>query len=514
MINVLRKNQKALWIVIAVLCIPFVFYFSNSKVGPIGANQFGKIYGRAIPIAEFQRTARLFNLARELGMYSFLQEMVSAARTENEAYSEFTWNLLVLQHEAERLGIRPTSEEIVNVVKTLRPFAGQSGFDPEKYNNFTQNVLPSLGFNEAQLEELAANQLQLERIRELVTSGVTMPEAETRENYERAYGKLNVSVVRLRSEDLAKDVQITDEDIAKYYEAHKADLKSEEKRTVGVVNFSMDEEQKKLAGRERTDVLQKLADRATDFSQALLEKGAAFDQVAAKFQLPVQVTGSFTRLAPDPLLKANPQLASTAFQLSSESPTSDPLQTAEGFYVLHLNGVEEAQPLTLEEARPKITEAIRKQRVQELVASKGAEVKQKIAEAIKSGAPVEAALQQTGLPAEKIPPFALSDPPTPATEPGKEPQPQAPDLQVIKSSVAELNAGEVSDAIPTEQGAVIAVLESREQPAPGLYEAGKQMFASRFLRGKQELAFYEWLRERRREAGVQMNAGALEEATG
>ena len=64
MINILRKNQKALWIVIALLCIPFVFYFSNQNIGPMGSNEFGKIYGRPISIVEFQRHARLFMLAR------------------------------------------------------------------------------------------------------------------------------------------------------------------------------------------------------------------------------------------------------------------------------------------------------------------------------------------------------------------------------------------------------------------------------------------------------------------
>ena len=113
MINILRKNQKALWIVIALLCIPFVFYFSNSKVGPIGNNEFGKIYGRAIPIAEFQHHARLFILARDLGMQSFLQDMVAGATSENEAYAEFTWNQLILRHEAEQLGIRPEPKQIV-----------------------------------------------------------------------------------------------------------------------------------------------------------------------------------------------------------------------------------------------------------------------------------------------------------------------------------------------------------------------------------------------------------------
>lgn len=516
MIQLMRKGHK--WLltgIIILLGVSFIFYFSNTDVGTAMSGQhLGEIYGRPVSQVEFQRSARMFNLARELGMFTLLQDMVSGARTENEAYTEFTWNLLVLQREAERLGIRPTPQEVANVVRNLRPFRGQTDFDPKKYDDFTTNVLPSLGFNEAQIEELAANQLALQRIKELVGSGVHMPEAETRENYERAYGKLHVSAVRLRSEEIAKDVQVTEEEIAKYYEAHKSELKSEEKRTIGVVNFAMDEEQKKLAGRERTEVLQKLADRATDFSQALLDKGGAFDQVAGQFQMPVQVTGSFTRLAPDPLLKTDPQLASAAFKLSPDSPTTDPLQVTDGFYILHLNGIEAAQPLTLDQARQKIVDTLKKQKERELVSARANEVKQKMTEALKPGVPADVALQQAGVAAEKLAPFALADPPMPRSEPGKEPQPEAPDLQMIKSSVAELNPGEVSDVVPTEAGAVIAVLENRESPAPAIYEAGKQMFQSRYLQAKQEVAFYEWLRERRREAGVQMNSAALEDAVG
>src|SRR4051794_29558787 len=340
MINVLRKNQKALWIVIAVLCIPFVFYFSNSKIGAMGENQLGRIYGRAVPIAEAQRSARLFALARELQMFSYLQDMVSGAQSEQEAYAEFTWNRLVLQHEAEELGIQATNADIVKVVQEMRAFHGQSGFDINKYNDFTQNVLPSLGFTEAQLEEIARDSIVLQRVKDLVGLGVQVPQAEAKEQYERAYGKLDVAVVRLRNDEIAKDVQVTDADIAKYYEAHKADLKSDEKRKVSFVSFALDEEQKKLQGKERFDVLQKLADRANDFNQEINEKRTDFAQAAGKFQLPIQSTGEFTRLAADPLLKANPQLAAQAFQLSPEEPNSEAVQAADSFYILHLDGID------------------------------------------------------------------------------------------------------------------------------------------------------------------------------
>ena len=502
MINVLRKNQKALWIVIGLLCIPFIFYFSNTPTGPLEQN-FGTLYGRPISEVEARRSARMLNLARELGMFTFLQEMVAGANSREQAEADFMWNRLVLRHEAKRLGIEPSGTEIADLVKTLQPFRGDKGFDIARYNEFAQIALPAMGFTEAHVEEIVGDQLILARLKQIVGAGVHIPQSESKEYYDRAYGKLSVAVARVRSDEIAKEVQVSDEDITRFYEAQKAQLNSEEKRKVSFVTFGLDEEQKKLAGKERVEVLQKLADRANDFNLALLEKGAHFDAVAATFQMPVTTTGEFTKSNPDPLLSANPQLADVAFGLRPDEPSSDPIQVGDSFYVLHLVGREEPRPLTLEEARPKIVDAIKNQRVRELAAAKGAEAARKLREAMKIGALLDAALAQTGLPTEKLPPFAPADPaPIAPPEPGKPPEPAAADLQMIKSAVVEMNVGEVSEFIPTESGGLVAVVERREPPDPAAYEAIKTMFNSRFVQNKREIAFHEWLRERRREAGV------------
>lgn len=512
MINILRKNQKGLWIVIALLCIPFVFYFSStSKIGGTGKNQIGNLYGKPVSTVELQRSARLFNLARQLGMYEFLQEMVATAQSENDAYAEFTWNRLVLRHEAVRLGIRPASHEILSVIKGLQPFRGDAGFDINKYNEFTKAALPAMGFGDAQLEELASDSITLERLKEVVGVGVQMPASESQENYEKVYGKLNIMVARLRSDEFAKEVQISDDDVAKYYEAHKEELKSDEKRKVSFVTFALTEEQKGLKGKERMEPLQKLADRANEFTQALLEKGSEFQQVATKFQVPIQVTGDFTKTAPDPALAANPQLAGYAFQLTAEQPNSDAIEAPDGFSVLHLEGIDPAKPLTLEEARGTIADTLKKQRVSEMIATKGAEAAAKIRTAVKTGTPPEQAIQQAGLQPEKITPFALSDPPAMKMDPNKDPQPPAPDLNSIKGAVGDLNAGEVSDFVPTEAGGVVAVLLGRDQPdVAGGFDQTRSAFTSRILKNKREIAFREWLQERRREAGVPENAAPAE----
>src|SRR5207248_2971172 len=81
---------------------------------------------------------------------------------------------------------------------------------------------------------------------------------------------------------------------------------------------------------------------------------ADFVAVSVKFQLSVKITGDFTQAAPDPELKQDSQLVQAAFQLSNDEPTSEPIQGADGFYILHLVGITPARPLTLEEAKPKI----------------------------------------------------------------------------------------------------------------------------------------------------------------
>jgi len=509
MITILRKHRHWLMIVIAILCIPFIFYFSKTDFSAQSLDRFGRIYDRNIMRVEVQRNVRLFELAQRLGMYQMLQELVGNATSQDDAYLQFTVNRLVVAHETERLGIRPTTNEILDVVKGLGAFRGENGFDVNKYREFVETTIPSMGFNEAQIEELAGDQLRLDRIKALLAIGVQIPESETRSNFEQAYGKMDVTLVRLRNEDFAKTIQIADPDVAKYFEAHKAELNTEEKRKVDFVSLAFTDDQKKLTGKERIDALQKLADRANDFTQALLEKGADFEKVAAKFQVPVRTTGEFTAAAPDPQLAGTPQLGQSAFQLTKQEPNGDAIQSADGFYILHLKEIAEARPLTLEEAKPKIVEALRKQRITESLSAKAAEAGQQIREKLKSGATPEVAIQQAGLKPEKIAPFSLVEDPTPkpmtspspGTSPTEEPKPPA-DFPAIKQGVAELRPGDVSPFLPTADGGLIAVLEKREPLDVAKFEQTRPFLEARMIQSKRAIVFYEWLMERRREAGV------------
>src|SRR2546423_6574321 len=508
MMKLLRKHRDWLMIVIAILAIPFVFYFvQRPDYGAMRGDQFARIYDRNVSLLEAQQMARLFTLAQALGMSEFVGTMTAGAGTnQNQAGVQFIINLLVLRHEAGLLGVRPSASEVAEVVRKLPAFQGESGFDINKFNDFVQGALAPLGLAEEHIEQLVRDQISLNEIQKLLAAGVSFPKAELDDNFQRGYDKFCVSVIRFRPADFEKDVKINDEDIQKYYDAHKAQLKTEEKRKVEFVQLTLTEDEKKLTGKERIEALQKLADRATDFTQALLEKGTDFKQAAAKSQLAVHETGEFSAAEPDPQLKVDPKVGAAAFKLSVQEPNSDPVQVADGFFILHLTGRTETQPLTLEQAKPNIVDALKKARSRELMSTKGAELVQQLREAKTTGQPLETAIQKAGAKPEKLPAFSLIEEEQQKPDP-KERKNQPPELLAVKNAVELLNPGDVSDFVPFGTEGIIAILEKREPFADANAGEKKVAYEKRVLENKERIVLVEWLHDRQQTAGLEFKKG-------
>jgi len=252
-------------IVIAILAIPFIFYFVKTPdYGAMRADKFARIYDRDVSMLEAQQMVRLLTLAQALGMSDFVQTLTAGAgMNPNQTAVQFVVNLVVLRHEAARLGIRPGYAAIADVVRTLPAFQGDSGFDMKKFTDFAQNALAPMGLAEEHIEQLVRDQLSLNQIKQLLAAGVTLPKGELDENFHRGHDTLFVTVIRFQSADLGKDITVSDEEIKKHYDAHKAELKTDEKRKVPeFVSLALTDEEKKLTGKERIDALQKLSGTA------------------------------------------------------------------------------------------------------------------------------------------------------------------------------------------------------------------------------------------------------------
>ena len=93
--KLLRKHRHWLMIVIAILAIPFIFYFvQRPDYGAMRSDQFARVYDRNISMLEAQQTVRLLNLAQALGMSNFVQSLTAGATEQNQIYVQFILNLL------------------------------------------------------------------------------------------------------------------------------------------------------------------------------------------------------------------------------------------------------------------------------------------------------------------------------------------------------------------------------------------------------------------------------------
>jgi len=492
MITLIRKHQPFLMVMITILVIiSFVLFYNINRMTGRGTGEaqvLATVYGRNLTEDQVDRFRRKYYLAGELGLYDFLQSLGGSGQ---KAIENFIFNSLVLDHEADLLQVQPTREEIIAEETDLPVFQTDGAFDRDKLAAFIQDKLAPKGFSETEIDELIGKDLQLKKLKALIGSTVALQPTEVRFAYEVDNRKMDLSVIRFRLADFAAGVQLSEDDLKKAFEARKQDFKSDEKRKIAFVVFSLSDSDKKLEGKEKNEAMGQLANRASDFTEAMTDKGAQFAQVAAKAGAEVRETQPFTEAGPDKQIAGNPAAVHAAFQMTKEDPNSDAIEGPDSFYVLHLEEIIPSQPLTFEQARAQLTEQLKNERAREIMNLKAADVHNKILADLKAGKAFADSTKALGQKVEAIPPFSLAE----VTS-------EKSDLAQIAQKAVDLNTGQLSDFTPTSDGGMILYLDKFEPPDAAAFASEEPVLSRGFLKGKQEIAFHDWLRIQRSAARV------------
>ena len=345
-------------------------------------------------------------------------------------------------------------------------------------------------------EQIVGDQLKLRKILALLAATTEPSPAEVRAAYDQYYRKTESSVIRLKLDDFLATATAPDDDVKKLYEDRKTQLNSEELRKVKVAAFILPTTDKPLEPKARAEELGKLGKAAEDFSIAVAEKDANFDEAAKKAGVQTEETPDFSRSAPAPALAAAPAVAAAAFKLTAKEPVSDVITTDRGYYVLQLAGVTAARPLTFDEAKAQLVEQLKRERAQEALNLKAAEIRNKIAADLKAGKPFAEAAQAVGVKVEAFPAFSQS-----------EPNRELPDAREVMTATFELKDGELSPFTPSATGGFLVHVDKRVPADDAKFAADKTMIADSMARQTRSVLFSEWLKLRRAEAHVMTRAG-------
>lgn len=130
----------------------------------------------------------------------------------------------MISQEARRLGLAPSDGELADYIK--RRFTNPTTNQFVGYDRYRQQIVSQYGSVE-RFEQQTRDILAEEKLRAFVTAGVSVPEEEVQQDWERRNTKFDLLYVPVLAADLARRVTPTDEELAAYYEAHKDEYRIE-----------------------------------------------------------------------------------------------------------------------------------------------------------------------------------------------------------------------------------------------------------------------------------------------
>jgi parvulin-like peptidyl-prolyl isomerase len=525
MLSAIRKVQKSILVVVTVIiCVAFAYFYAKDDAGVApGANVPGvavTIDGTPVPGSEAYRLANLFHVAfRDLGIEppfnmqplgSFALKLAGeggamAMFGQNIDRSDFVINLLILRAAAKDLGIAATEDQVQKAIEAISLFRNASGgFDPAAYQNYVRNGLGRFALHEFEFRELIADFVAYEQIRQLVAAGQAPTAQEVSDAYREQYEEFVAAEVFLPSDRLAGDVQVTEEQIKAQYEQDKSGLLTEQKRAVRYLEFPVppkgENEAEDQWQARRNEVANRFREAFRIFRAAMEEQGKTLPQAVESLlstegyrDLKVQETAPFPASAPPAEFSGDTALAERVFLLDEKDANAyDMVASSTAIRIFWLKEPPVAPvPLTLEEARPRLTEKLKAQESEARIRKSADETRAKLAEALGKGQSILEAAKACGVEATVLKPFSRDRVPD-----------DSPRGSQIRSAALGLVPGELSETQVQEGGALLVYLWSRQVPPRETEPEDRKRLEDSLRDAAASQAFNAWFDARRAAAQV------------
>ena len=225
-----------LLVICAAMVITLVPGGIGSSIGLGGPGQgvLANVAGEPVTTLEVQREARQM-LRQQFPRGGEQAAMLLPYFAERAAQNLISRKVLVA--EAERLGLRATDEEVRDELQHGRYaptfFPGGNFVGQQQYESILQNADLSVPV----FEQNVKYDILLDKLRDLATGGVLVPEAEVRKEFEKQNSKVKFDYAVLRKDDLLKQIHPSETELKAFYERNKATYNNSipEKRKVRYV---------------------------------------------------------------------------------------------------------------------------------------------------------------------------------------------------------------------------------------------------------------------------------------
>ena len=469
----------------------------------------GELGGEEISFDEFNAAYR----SAYLGLALQYGRDIPGGDDRETQTRRMAWTRLATLREAARLGISATDEEVRGAIQAN--FSSRdTGYNPQYYDAFAQNMLAPLGFTKPQFERHLREEITIQKLGLLLGRQAIVTPLELQRTFSTLMDTFTVDYAVIAAAPLEKDLNVTEEDaralfdedpaaftlpetrdisyvafpvadfatrdpaaepftedeLLDYYEVHIQDYTStvtddEGKESQSVADF--EDVKDAIAGALVLEQARETArDAAAEFYYALLPGGD--DPRLPDFAAKAGEAGREPQSVKDlrrsalPVPDAGYDFTAEAFELGLDiyDRAGAPIDGKDAVYVLYLDAIHEPRVPDFDEVKDEALAAAKQKALAAAMKDKADFAKAAAETGIAEGKSLKDALKGSGLKVVSAPAFTGLEG-TSSTNTA---------VRALVQSVVSCNAGDVTDPVPSAEGLLVAYVKERQAADPASYE--------------------------------------------
>ncbi|HLU05443.1 MAG TPA: SurA N-terminal domain-containing protein [Woeseiaceae bacterium] len=378
MLQNIRERITGGWAIafLVLMAIPFAFFGISGDF--TGGSYAAKVEGVEIPVAQLENQYQA-----ELARYAeFGTDLPAELRSlvRQGVLNNLIRETLINVHVSEQ-GYRISDQMITDFIQRVPEFQVDGRFSKDRYYQWLEErALTPARFEESQRESLRLQQFQ----RGLAATAFVTP-AEYR-RYLNLYGEQRRAAIATFDVDtFAEDIEISDEEVASYYEANPVEFRTEESADVDYIEIDRsglrnqvqitEEQLREYYAQSTNRYLQDESrqarhilipfgeDRgaAEEQAGALVERaraGEPFEDLARQYSADSSTAEQGGTL--DTTLKSQmPEALGNAIFSMDRGEIAGPVESEFGFHVVRLDSIQAGGPLPLEQVRAELENELR-----------------------------------------------------------------------------------------------------------------------------------------------------------
>src|SRR3954469_11841356 len=236
MLDRMRRHRNWLKWSLALVCLAFVVFYipdllRGNDVAGGTTDAVAVVDGHQIKGDEFRRTYQAqLQAYRSAYGGNMNEQLLKQLGVEQQILQQMVDERAALA-EAERLGIKVSDEEVRQRIFSTPAFQENGVFIGEqRYQQLLRMQRPPM--TPSDFETNVRRGLAVDKLRSSLTDWLSVADKELEQEYRRRNDKVKLAVVSFTADSFRSQVNVSDPEVASYFDAHKNDFKIPEKRKI------------------------------------------------------------------------------------------------------------------------------------------------------------------------------------------------------------------------------------------------------------------------------------------